>query len=90
MESTLAADEATQGETKTPLPSAPSAPSAQPKAPLNASGFWKGPFITHTRHNGDGVAVSNEVYFEMDVRGLPSWLDVRMDDPSEQAMDKVA
>ena len=86
--STLAADEATQGETKTPQPSAPSTPSAQPKAPYNAPGFWKGPFITHTRHNGDGVAVSNEVYFEMDVRGLPSWLDVRMDDPSEQAMEE--
>ena len=35
-------------------------------------------FITHTQCSGDGVAVSNEVYFEMDVRGLPSWFDMRI------------
>ena len=87
--SVLATNDA-QGETKTPLsaPSAPSAPSTKPKNPYNAPGFWKGPFISHTRRNGDGVAVSNEVYHETDVLDLPPWLDVRMDDPSEQAMEE--
>ena len=83
--STSIADDATQGETKTPPPSAPSTDAA---TPINAPGFWKGPFISHTRHNGDGVAVSNEVYHETDVLDLPPWLDVRMDDVSPQAMEE--
>ena len=84
--SALPADDATHGgETKTPPPSAPS---TDARTPINAPGFWKGPFITHTRRSGDGVAVSERVYFEMDVRGLPPWHDCHVTTPSFEGMEE--
>ena len=84
MSANTAADDATRGETGTP----PSAPSTKQKNPLNAPGIWRGPYISHTRGNGHGVAVSEGVYHEMNVRDLSSWQDVRMDDRSEQAREE--
>ena len=81
--STSTADDATHGgETKTPPPS------ANAGTPINAPGFWKGPFISHTRRSGDGVAVSERVYFEMDVRGLPPWHDCHVTTPSFEGMEE--
>jgi hypothetical protein len=67
--------------------STPTSPdSAQPQPPRNAPGHWNGPFLSHTRRNGDAVALANEIYHEAKLLHLNSWLDVRMANVDEAAM----
>jgi len=58
--------------------------------PLNHPGHWKGPIISHSRRSGDAVAIANETYHEHKLLGFDPWLDVRMADTSEPAMQEGA
>jgi hypothetical protein len=54
---------------------------------LNAPGYWD-VFIGHSRRCADAVVLATEAAASFEKLGMSVWLDVRMGDPSEDAMEE--